>query len=126
MVRENLEGVGDEETGETDGVEDTEDPDEDDLGDTEGLGLALVLKLGGHDGPEGEGDDHAGDGDEEEWATADLVNEGGGVDGDDQRKKGVADLELERASQRCAGDGRGYGLVLTPSWGFWPAIPAVW
>lgn len=58
---QDLESITDEQTRETDIVEDTEDPDEDDLGIAKsGLGGIAVVH-GGHDGPEGKGDGHAWD-----------------------------------------------------------------
>ncbi len=58
MEGQDLEGIRDKETGETDIVEDTENPDEDDLCDTEaGLSVGLVVH-GGHDGPDGESKNH--------------------------------------------------------------------
>lgn len=61
---QNLEGVGDEEAGEADVVGDAEEPDEDELGPAGGGVLHVgVLVHGAADGPAGEGDDHARDGD---------------------------------------------------------------
>jgi len=59
MVRKDFQGVGDEKTRKSNRIEDTEDPDEDNLGDTKGFRLALILVLGSHDGPEHEGQGHA-------------------------------------------------------------------
>ena len=59
MVRQDLEGVGDEQTWEANRVEDAKDPDEDYLGDTKRFRLAMILVLSGHNGPEHEGGNHA-------------------------------------------------------------------
>lgn len=105
MEGQDLEGVGDEKTRETDGVEDTKDPDKGDLGvsgagvgahDT--LGVAVrhldldlrVLVDGTGDGPAGEGQDHAAGRDEEEGPTAELVDGEGGADGGRQIEDGAA------------------------------------
>lgn len=72
---QDLEGVGDEHAGEADVVEDAEEPDEDELGPAGGgVAHARVLVEGAADGPAGEGDDHARDGDEEERPAAETVH----------------------------------------------------
>ena len=58
MEGQDLKGIGDKETRETNVVEDTENPDEDDLADTvAGLSAGLVVHSG-HDGPDSEGKNH--------------------------------------------------------------------
>lgn len=59
MERQDLEGIGDEQTRETDGVEDAEDPDEDNLANSKALLIAMSLVQTSHDGPEDKGDNHA-------------------------------------------------------------------
>lgn len=71
---QDLEGVGDEHAGEADVVEDAEEPDEDELGPAGGgVAQPRVLVEGAADGPAGEGDDHARDGDEEERPAPEAV-----------------------------------------------------
>ena len=105
----NLKSVGNEETGETDGVEDTKEPDEGKLGISSALvgGLNTLGVIVGHgdadlrvlvdgtgDGPEGERSDHTGGSEEEKRATAESVDHEGGGDGDGQIKDGLAGSEL--------------------------------
>ncbi len=64
---EHLEGVGDQEAGVADIVEDTEDPDEDELGVAgAGVGLTRVLVDGTGDGPADEGSNHTEGGGQEQ------------------------------------------------------------
>jgi hypothetical protein len=56
---QDLEGIGNEETRETNGVEDAEDPDEDNLTDTKTFGAVVRFVLAGQGSPNGEGDNHA-------------------------------------------------------------------
>ena len=59
VERQDFEGIGDKQTRETNGVEDTEDPDKDDLGDTKAFGVVMGFVFAGHGSPECEGKDHA-------------------------------------------------------------------
>ena len=62
VERQDFQCVGDEQTRETNGVEDTEDPDEGDLSDTVGgrtaLNTARVFELAGKGSPDSEGENH--------------------------------------------------------------------
>lgn len=58
VIGENLERVGNQQTGETDIVEDTEDPDKDDLSDAKSHGSFLVIHSS-HDGPQSERQSHS-------------------------------------------------------------------
>jgi hypothetical protein len=91
---QDFERIGDEQTRETDRVEDTEDPDEDDLANAVALRTAVRFVLAGQGSPNGEGNDHARDGEQEEWASSEFVDDEGGDDGDDQAECGVAESEL--------------------------------
>lgn len=105
VERQNLKSVGNEETGETNGVEDTEEPDEGQLGiagtlvgDLDTVGELLrdgnldlrVLVDGTGDGPEGEGGDHAAGGGEEERATTEAINAEGSSNRDGEIEDGLA------------------------------------
>lgn len=121
MEGQNLKRVGDKEAGETNVVEDAEEPDKDDLGVTGGcvsvFGSAAgrvgswgrwdtrVLVDGTNDSPADEGDDHAGNGCEEEWATTDFVDGEGGADGDDEIENGFAGGQLCRISMQVLNRG---------------------
>jgi hypothetical protein len=96
MEGENFESVGDEETRETNVVEDAEDPDEDELGVSgPGVGLVRVLVDGTGDGPAHESEDHAEDGGQEERATAELVDAQGSGNGDGEIENGLAGGDAE-------------------------------
>jgi hypothetical protein len=98
MEGKNLEGVGDEKAGETNVVEDTEDPNSGDLSiagacvgvrDTTvrvifsgGSSVFRVLVDTTSDGPEEETENHTRDSSKEERATSDLVDSKGSTDGD--------------------------------------------
>lgn len=91
MEGQDLESVGNEETRETNVVEDTEDPDEDKLGISRaGVGSVGVLVDGTSDGPADESTDHTEDGGQEEGTTTELVDGESGSDGDDQIEDGLA------------------------------------
>lgn len=91
MEGEDLKSVGDQETRETNAVEGTKDPDEDDLCVTSaGVGLARVLVDGSGDGPASKRADHTEHGNEEQRATSKPVNVQGGGDGDNQIKDGLS------------------------------------
>ena len=92
---QDLEGVGDEQTGEANVVEDAKDPDENDLRNAEAALAAGLVVLGGHDGPDGEGGNHARDGRQEERATADLVDHEGGDDGAGEIENRLAGRDLQ-------------------------------
>lgn len=81
--RQDLDGVGDEEGRVGDGVETVEDEDEGEEGTscTDGLGIFVS---GGHGGNDGVRDEHAGGGDDPEWATAGTFNVHRGGDGNDE------------------------------------------
>ena len=118
MEGEDLQGIGNKETGETDVVEDTENPDEDDLADTvAGLSAGIVVH-GGHDGPEGESNNHTyinrltsvpclsytraaltSDGSQEEGATSHAVDHEGGTDGAGQIQDSLAGRDLQSKSE---------------------------
>jgi hypothetical protein len=59
VERQDFQGVGDQETRETNGVKDTKDPNEDDLADTIALGSIVRFVLASQGGPNGEGNNHA-------------------------------------------------------------------
>jgi hypothetical protein len=66
MERQDLQSIGDKETRETDGVEDTEDPDKDNLADTEAFLLAIFFVHSCKGSPDGERYNHT-------WRTYMLV-----------------------------------------------------
>lgn len=95
-VRKNLKSVGDEKTRPGESVEDTVDPDEGDLGVTGSfVALARVLVGGAGDGPAHERDDHTSGGSQEERATTDLVDEGGGVQSNSEVEDTLTGRETE-------------------------------
>jgi len=95
LERQDLEGVGDEQTGETNIVEDAEEPDEGDLRVAGShVRLARVLVDGTNDGPDEERGAHASGGDQEQGATAEVVDGHGSTDGHDQVEDGLASGEL--------------------------------
>ena len=105
---QDLQRVGNEQTGPGDGVEDSEDPDDGDLHVAGGfVGVARVLVHGGCDGPDGEHDHHTGSTDEEEAATTGRVDESGGGDGGDEGDGCLTDVE----TQTLAGAGDSRALV---------------
>lgn len=93
-VGENLNGVADEETGPGERVEDAKDPDEEDHGLVGAGGLLLVVERRGQS-PEDESAKHAGGRSQEHGAAADLVDEHGHADGDDEGEDGLAGRETE-------------------------------
>lgn len=93
LVRQDLNGVADEQTGPSHGVHDVEDPDEGDHGVVGARG-ALLLVQGGCESPEDEGDEHAARRGEERWATAEFVDEEGHGYGDDEGEGGDSSGEL--------------------------------
>jgi hypothetical protein len=119
VVGEDFEGIRDQETGETNGVEDAEDPDEDDLADTVTLLFAAGFVLTSQGSPDGEGDNHTSHGGEEERASSEFVDSERSGDGDNQAEGGVAKLELKLVSR----DGNMSQISLTPSFWVWDVIP---
>lgn len=96
MEGQDLESVGDEQAGEANVVEDTEDPDEDELrvaGAVVGCVRVVIDSTG--DGPADERANHAEDRDQEERTTAELVDLHGGNDGDSQIEDGLASGDAE-------------------------------
>lgn len=107
---ENLKGVCNQKTGEANVVKDTEDPHKGNLSiarapvgvDHAALGLSLswrsrnprVLINGTDDCPKDEGADHARDGSQEEWSTADFVDEESRTDSERQIQDSLACREL--------------------------------
>jgi hypothetical protein len=112
VERKNLKGISDEETRETNVVEDTEDPNSGDLsitGTCVGVrdttirlffcGRSSVFRVlvdTTSDGPEEETENHTGDSSKEERATSDLVDGEGSTNGDDQIENCLASRELKR------------------------------
>lgn len=72
-VGEDLEGVADDEPYPGGGVEDVEEPDEEDHGVVGPRGAALLVE-GRGEGPEDEGEEHSRRGEDEDGAAADLVD----------------------------------------------------
>lgn len=92
---QDLEGVGDEQTGEANIVEATEEPDEDELGIAGAdVGAARVLVHGTADGPAHEGEAHATGRDQEQGSTTESVHVQSRGDGDDEIVDGLAGAEL--------------------------------
>jgi hypothetical protein len=98
---QDLDGVGDKETGPGEGVADTVEPEEDDDADS-GAGLAGLAVLCTADGSGHETQKHTASGREEERATTDAVTEQGAGDGDDQGEDLVAAVKTETSLR--AGD----------------------
>ena len=94
LERQDLDGVGDEQTGPGEGVAHTVEPEEDDDGDAGALvrGLA-VLRAG--DGRGHEAQEHTSGGGEEERAATDAVTQHGARNGDDQGEDLVATVKTE-------------------------------
>lgn len=59
VERQDLEGIGNEQPRETNGVEDTKDPDKDNLGNTKTFRAIMGFVFAGHGSPECEGNNHA-------------------------------------------------------------------
>jgi len=95
-VGQNLDGVTDQETGPGDRVHDSEHPDEEDHGLVGAGGSVLVPETGG-EGPEDEGGEHTTGGGKEHGPTADLVDEQGHGDGDNEGETHLAGRETELA-----------------------------
>ena len=94
-VRQDLEGVSDEQARPGETVEDAEHPDERDLSVTGAcIALARVFVHRARDRPADEVDDHARGGDQEELAAPDFVDEGCGVEGDDEGEDAFTASEL--------------------------------
>lgn len=91
---QDLDGVGDQETGPGEGVADTVEPEEADDGDTGALVSGLAV-LGAGDGSGHEAEKHTSGGCKEERATTDAVTQQGTGDGDDQGEDLVATIETE-------------------------------
>jgi hypothetical protein len=91
MERQDLKGIGYQQTRETDVVENTKYPDEDELSvASTSVGLAGISIDGTGDGPAHERADHTEDGGEEEGATTKPVDAQGSGNGDDQVENGLA------------------------------------
>lgn len=95
LVWEDFEGVGDEKSRPTDGVEDTEEPDPRDLWVTSALDITGLLEFGRRNGPGQEHETHTNGRREEEWSSADTVNKEGGDDGDDKTEKCLSSVEWD-------------------------------
>lgn len=91
---QDLDGVGDEQTGPGEGVADTVEPEEDDDGDAGALVCGLAV-LGAGDGGGHEAQKHTSGGGKEERATTDAVTQHGAGDGDDQGEDLVATVKTE-------------------------------
>ena len=88
---EDLEGVGDKQTREANIVEDSEEPDEGQLGNAGGVvGAVRVLVAGTDDCPDDKRQAHATGRDEEQRPTSVLVNRQGGPDGHAQIQNRLA------------------------------------
>ena len=59
MERQDFQGIGDKETRETNGVEDTKDPDKDNLADTIAFRRIVRFVFAGQGSPNGEGNNHS-------------------------------------------------------------------
>ena len=94
LVRQDLDRVADEQTGPGERVEDGENPNEEKHG-VVGAGGALLFVEGGGERPEDEGAEHATGGGEEHGAAAELVDEHGHAERDDERHAGLAGRETE-------------------------------
>ncbi len=94
LVGQDLNGVADEETGPSEGIEDAEDPNEEEHGVVGTLGLLLLVKRGG-ESPEDEGTEHATSGSQEHGATAELVDEHGHADRNNEGEAGLASRKTE-------------------------------
>lgn len=101
LVRQNFDGIADEQTGPGHGVEDTVNPDEDDHGIAGAL-LAVLIVEARRESPEDESDEHAGGGGQEHGPTADLVNKQGHGDRDDEGEAGLASRQTQSLGR--AGD----------------------
>lgn len=93
LIRQDLQGVRDQEARPRQGVEDVEHPDEDDLRVPGRLDIARLFELRGRDGPRHEHEHHAGRGGQEEGTTTDSVDEEGTADGHDEGEHGLAGVE---------------------------------
>lgn len=110
MEGKNLKSVGDEQTRESNAIEDTEEPDEGNLG-VAGRGVGVldatlrvlgggrggntrVLVDGAGDGPHGERQDHTAGRCQEQRATTKLVDEESSGDGGGQIEDSLAGSEL--------------------------------
>lgn len=109
MEGENLQGVADEKSRETNAVEDTEDPDEGKLGvSSTGVGVLNtvciligdgdldlgVLVDGGGDCPADEGRNHTASRNQEKRAATELVNAEGGSNGRSEIENGFSGGQL--------------------------------
>ena len=97
LVWENLKSVGNEKTGPGERVEDTEEPDENDLRVSGSLGVGAVglLVLGCDDGPGHEHGNHTGSRGQEQWSTSDTINEESAADRYNQRQHGLSTIKLK-------------------------------
>lgn len=94
LVRQDLDGVADEETGPREGVEEAKQPDEEDHG-VVGAGRAVLLVQAGRQGPEDEGHEHAARGGEEDGSATEAVDLHGERQGGDEGETGLAGGEAE-------------------------------
>lgn len=101
---ENLESVGDKQTGEANIVKDSKEPDEGQLGNTGSVvGAVRVLVDGADDGPDHKGHAHATGRDEEQGPTSILINRHGGPDRHGKVQDGFARRDLFTGGQSAAG-----------------------
>lgn len=94
LVGQDLDGVADEETGPGEGVEEAEEPDEEDHGVVGAWGAVLLVQTGA-ESPEDEGHEHAAGRGEEDGTATELVDLQGQGDGDNQGETGLASGETE-------------------------------
>jgi len=94
LVGQDLNAVADEETGPSEGVEDAEDPNEEQHGVVGTLGALLLVQRGGQS-PEDEGTKHATGGSQEHRAATKLVDEHSHADRNDKGKAGLAGRKSE-------------------------------
>lgn len=99
LICQNLERVADQETGPGDGVKDSKQPDEEDESHV-GAGSAVLLVQAARQAPDDEGAEHASGGDEEDGATAKLVDQHSARNGDDDGKHRISGRELEMKKKR--------------------------
>lgn len=98
LVRQDLNGVADEQARPGEGVKDAENPDEEDHGVVCARGLLLVVETRGQ-GPEDEGAEHTRRRGKEHGAAADLVDKHGHGDGNDEGETHLAGRETELRSR---------------------------
>jgi len=97
LVRQNLDGVGNQETGPGERVSYTVKPDEKDV-DVSNGDLVRLRVLLSSDGSADQEDKHTTGGEEEELASTNTVDQQGAGDGDKQRQNLVASVQSELLS----------------------------